>query len=121
MLMFAQAAGDLLPASLDPNRPTLAAYAVRDRDGVLRLVVINKDARPASTRIEPGRRFANGEVLRLTAPALDATVGVQFGGATVDDYGGWTPMANESAQFDDGAIVLDMPSAGAALVTLQAT
>jgi hypothetical protein len=39
----------------------------------------------------------------------------------VDDYGGWTPAANESAQFDDGAIVLDMPGAGAALVTLHAT
>jgi hypothetical protein len=88
---------------------------------VLRLVVINKDARPASAWIEAGRRFAKGEVSRLTAPALDATVGVRFGGAAVDDYGGWTPTANESAQFDDGAIVLDMPGASAALVTLQAT
>jgi len=42
-------------------------------------------------RIEPGRRFANGEVSRLAAPAVDATAGVQFGGAVVDDYGGWAP------------------------------
>jgi hypothetical protein len=121
MLMFAQAAGDLLPASLDSNRPTLAAYAVRDRDGMLRVFIINKDAHPASMRIEPGRRFAEGEVSRLTAAALDATVGLRFGGATVDDYGGWTPTANESAQFDDSAIVLDMPAASAALVTSRAT
>jgi hypothetical protein len=121
MLMFAQAAGDLLPARLDSNSPTLAAYAVRARDGVLCVVVINKDARPALVRVEPGRRFARSEVSRLTASALDVTVGTRFGGAAVDDYGGWTPTANESAQFDDGAVVLDMPGSSAALVTLQAT
>jgi hypothetical protein len=97
MLMFAQAPGDLVPARLDSGGPTLAAYAVRAADGALRLVVINKDARAASARIEPGRRFAKGEVSRLTAPALDATVGVRFGGAAVNDYGGWVPVARESA------------------------
>jgi hypothetical protein len=120
MLMFAQAPGDLVPARLDSGEATLAAYAVRAADGALRIVVINKDARSASARIEPGRRFANGEVSRLTAAALDATVGVRFGGAAVDDYGGWMPVAHEAAQIDNGAILLDMPGASAALVMLQA-
>jgi hypothetical protein len=120
MLMFAQASGDLMPARLDSGGAALAAYAVRAADGTLRLVVINKDARAIPARIEPGRRFAKGEVWRLTAPALDATVGVRFGGAAVDDYGGWVPVARESAQFDDGVIVLDMPGASAAVVTLHA-
>jgi hypothetical protein len=31
-------------------------------DGALRLVVINKDVRAISARIEPGRRFAKGGV-----------------------------------------------------------
>jgi hypothetical protein len=119
MLMFAQAPGDLVPARLDAGA-TLAAYAVRAATGTLRLVVINKDVRAASARIEPGRRFAKGEVSRLVASALDATAGVRFGGAAVDDYGGWVPVAREGAQFDDGAIMLDMPGASAALVTLQA-
>jgi hypothetical protein len=83
--------------------------------------VINKDVRAALVRIEPGRRFANGDVSRLAAPALDATAGVRFGGAAVDDYGGWAPAAREDAQFDGGTIVLDMPGASAALVTLQVT
>jgi hypothetical protein len=120
MLMFAQAPGDLVPARLDSGGAALAAYAVRAADGALRLVVITKDARAASVRIEPGRHFAKGEVSRLMAPALDATVGVRFGGAAVDDYGGWLPVARESARFDDSAIVLDMPGASAALVTLHA-
>jgi hypothetical protein len=124
MLLFAQAPGDLVPARLDSGgatlAATLAAYAVRAADGALCLVVINKDVRAAQARIEPGRRFAKGEVSRLTAPALDATVGVRFAGTAVDDYGGWAPTARESAQFEDGAIVLDIPGASAALVTLPA-
>ena len=58
---------------------------------------------------------------RLAAPALDAIAGVRLGGAAVDDYGGWAPATREGAQFDDGAIVLDIPGASAALVTLQVT
>jgi hypothetical protein len=119
MLMFAQAGGDLVPARLDAGGAALAAYAVRAADGTLRLFLINKDARAASVRIEPGRRFAKSEVLRLVAPALDATTGVQFGGAAVDDYGGWAPAAHEDAQLDGGAVVLDVPGASGALVTLQ--
>jgi hypothetical protein len=120
MLMFAQASGNLVPAKLDSGGAAVAAYAVRAADGALRLVVINKDARAASVRIEPGRRFAKGEVSRLTAPALDANAGVRFGGAAVDDYGGWAAVAREIARFDDGAVVLDIPGASAALVTLPA-
>jgi hypothetical protein len=121
MLMFARAPGDLVPAKLDRGSATLAACAVRGADGALRIVVINKDARAASVRIEPGRPFAKGEVLRLSAPALDATAGLRFGGAAVDGYGGWEADAREGAQFDGGAIALDMPDAGAALITLQAS
>jgi hypothetical protein len=119
MLMFAQAGGALVPATLDPGSAALAGYAVRAADGALRLAVINKDARAASVRIVSGRRFARGEVSRLVAPALDATAGVRFGGATVDDYGGWMPAVREDARLNDGAVMLDMPGASGALVTLQ--
>jgi hypothetical protein len=120
MLMFAQASGDLVPARLESGGTAVAAYAVRAAGGALRVVVINKDTHAVSVRIEPGRRFANGEVLRLTGSALEATAGVRFGGATVDDYGGWSPGTPEHTQFDAGAIVLDLPGASAALLNLQA-
>ena len=120
MLMFARAAGDLIPTKLESGGAPLAAYAARAADGALRLVVINKDNRAVSARIEPGRRFANGEVSRLAASALDATTGVGFGGATVDDYGNWSPLTRENARFDGGTIVLDLAGASAALLTLQA-
>jgi hypothetical protein len=119
MLMFAQAPGALVPTKLHSSGAALAAYAVRAGSGTLRLVVINKDIRAVSARIEPGRRFANAEVSRLTGPALDATAGVQFGGTPVDDYGSWAPVTREHAQFDAGTIVVDLPGASAALITLQ--
>ncbi|SRR5579871_134709 len=119
MLMFAQAPGDLVPARLDSDGAELAAYAVRAGDRALRLIAINKGLRAASVRIEPGRRFAKGDVWRLAAPALDATAGVQLAGAAVDDYGGWAPAAQDIARFDGSAIMLDVPAASAALVTLQ--
>ena len=50
-------------------------------EGALRLVLINKDVRAASVRIEPGRRFANGAVSRLVAAALP--LGNAFGSAQV--------------------------------------
>jgi hypothetical protein len=117
MLLFAQAHGDLVPARLDAGGAALATWAVRAADGALRVVLINKDARAAAVRIEPGRRFAKSEVLRLTAPALDATAGVRFGGATVDDYGGWSPAIREDTRLDGGALVLDVPAASGALAT----
>jgi len=119
MLMFAQTTGDLVPTRLDPGGVMLAAYAVRAGDGALRLVVINKDVRAVSLRIEPGRRFANGEVWRLAAAALDATAGVRFGGSAVDDYGGWAPGPREDVRLDAGAIVTDLAGASAALITLR--
>jgi hypothetical protein len=120
MLMFAQARGDVVPARLDAGGAALAAYAVRAGDGALRIVAINKGAGAATVRIEPGRRFSKGDVLRLAAPALDAKTGVTFGGAAVDDYGGFAPAAREPVQFDGGAVVLEVPGASAALATLPA-
>jgi len=119
MLMFAQAQGDLVPARLDGGGAQVAAYAVRAGDGALRVFVINKDARAASVRIDAGRRFAQGTVLRLAAPAPDATAGVTFGGAPVDAYGGWQPAAPAPAQFSGGDIAVDVPAASAAVIALM--
>jgi hypothetical protein len=43
---------------------------------------------------------------------------VRFAGAAVDDYGGWAPLRAKARKFDDRAIIFDMPSAVAAVVTL---
>jgi hypothetical protein len=119
MLMFAHGSdGALVPAQLDGGSAALSAYAVRAGDGVLRISLINRDlSRASQVSVDPGRRFGQGYALRLVGPAADATE-VTYGGAALDDYGGWTPAAKELAQLSGAEFVVEVPAAGAATVVL---
>ncbi len=120
MLMFAQAArGALLPARLAAPSPELRAFAVRAPDGTLRVCLINKGVdRGARVGIDPGRQFARAAVLSLAGPAPDARTGVTLGGATVDEFGAWTPSAHEVTRFAGREIIVDVPAASAAVVSV---
>jgi hypothetical protein len=121
MLMFAQAArGALVPARLAPDTRALAAFAVHSPEGSLRVCLINKDfARGARVRIDSRRSFAASSVMRLVGPSVDATSGVTLAGASVDDFGRWTPVNVEAAHAAAGEIAIDVPPASAALVSLR--
>jgi hypothetical protein len=121
MLMFVQAGrGALLPARVDAGPNELSAFAVRGDDSSLRICLINKESRGAiPVRIAPGRRFSTASVLRLTAPAIDATQGVTLGGAIVDDAGRWSAVQRERVDHSDGDLLLNVPAASAALVALS--
>lgn len=56
-------------------------------------------------------------VLRLAGPAPDGTE-VTYGGAALDDYGGWTTTAKEPVQLSGAEFVVEVPAAGAASVVL---
>lgn len=119
MLLFARAArGALIPA-----RPTadlnLASFAARADDGSLRVCLINKDARGARVRIDPGRRFATASAVRLAAPSPEAANGLTLGGASIDAFGRWAPAAGEMLPLHNGQLLVDVPGVSAALVRLQ--
>ena len=120
MLMFKEACGEaaeLVPTQYDASGINLAAYAVRSRDGSLRVCLINKDlSRPAQVRIDVGRRFANASILRLAASSVDATTGVTLGGTTVDDFGGWSPVVLEPIR-PGTMIAVEVPVTSAALLS----
>ena len=119
MLLFAQAArGALVPARLKADL-NLASFAARADDGSLRVCVINKDARGARVRIDPGRRFAAASAMRLAAPSLEAATGLTLGGASIDASGRWASAAPEMLQFASGHVLVDVPGASAALVRLE--
>jgi hypothetical protein len=119
MLLFAQAArGALVPARLESDL-NLACFAARADDGSLRACLINKDARGARLRIDPGRRFAAASAMRLAGPSIDATAALTLGGATIDASGRWAPAAPEMLQFANGHVLVDVPGASAALVQLE--
>jgi glycosyl hydrolase family 79 len=119
MLMFAQAArGALAPMRLATDMHALVAFAVRSPEGSLRVCLINKDfTRGARVRIDSGRSFAASSVMRLVGSSVDATSGITLGGASVDDFGRWTPV--EAAHAAGGEIAIDVPAASAALVFLH--
>src|SRR6516164_4072696 len=119
MLAFAQAArGTLIPVRVSPASDDLRAYAVRASDKTQRVVVINKDVRAGvELTIDPGRdRVTAAAVTRLVGPRVDATEGVTFGGASVDDFGQWTP-AHQEAPVTGNEIAIDLPAASAVIVT----
>jgi hypothetical protein len=121
ILMFAQAArGTLVPVHLAPDTGGLKAFAVRAPEGTLGVCLINQnitlDERVA---IDSGRRFAVASILRLAGPAIDATAGVTLGGASVDEFGRWAPPMHEEMRLTGSEIIVDVPAASAALVSLR--
>src|SRR5262245_22073545 len=122
MLMFERAArGALIPVRLATDMRALAAFAVRALDGNLRVCLINKNfARGANVRIDAGRSFAAASVMRLVGPSVDAISGITLGGASVDDFGRWTPVVHdESRATAMGEMVVQLPAASDALVSLR--
>ena len=121
MLMFAQAArGTLVPARLASDTSGLKAFAVRAPEGTLRVCLINQNvARDERVAIDPGRKFTVASMLRLAGPAIDATAGMTLGGASVDDFGRWAPPMSEEVRLTDHDIIVNVPAASAALVSLR--
>jgi hypothetical protein len=121
MLMFAQAApGALIPAQFVSDTSGLKAFAVRAPDEMLRVCLINQDiTRDERVAIDPGRRFTIGSILRLAGPAIDATAGVTLGGARVDEFGRWTPPTQEKMPLTGHEMIVEVPAASAALVSLR--
>lgn len=119
MLLFARAArGTLIPVRVKADL-NLASFAARADDGSLRVCLINKDARGARVRIDPGRRFAAASAMRLAAPSSEALYGLTLGGASIDAFGRWAPAAPEMLELQNGHVLVDVPGASAALVRLQ--
>ena len=118
MLAFARAArGALVPVRVSPASDDLRVYAVRASDKTQHVVVINKDVHDGvELAIDPGRgRVTGAAVTRLVGPRVDATQGVTFGGASVDDFGQWTP-AHQEAPVTGSEIAVDLPAASAVVV-----
>ncbi len=121
MLAFAHgAAGDLIDTQLRAGNFNLAAYATLKRDERLSITLINKESvLDASVIIEHTLPFQNGHVLHLSAPSLESSSGVSFGGALVNSDGTWRPERGEKVQVRDGKISVHLPGASAAVLIMQ--
>jgi len=123
MLLFAQAgAGQLVECTMEglEQAPLLTAYALRSARGTLKTVVFNKNLdRRIRCTVEARQRAQRAKALRLHAPRVDDTTDVTLGGAPVGAAGAWSPAHEEKLSVENGATVLELPAASAALVTFE--
>jgi hypothetical protein len=100
----------------------LKAWSTLDRDGTLRVVVLNKGGEAADVDIGIAGR-GPARLARLVAPSLDAQSGVSLGGATFDGSGGGRPRetgAGERAGAAGGTYRVRLPATSGALLTVGA-
>lgn len=119
MLLFTQAgAGQLIETQLDGvgQAPSLTAYALQSDSGSIKAAIFNKnlDSNVQLSINTPGK-YAS--LLRLHAPRIDDTTDVTFGGAPVGANGTWSSVREERLVAKSDSLVLDLPSASAALLT----
>jgi hypothetical protein len=120
LLFFSQAAQGRLVASETQCAAHFVAHAVRGSDGKLRVTLLNKDLKqPVAVQLDLGAAFKTGQVLRLSAPSVDATEGVTFAGAAVTAEGKWSPRTTEPLALTAGKATVTLPPASAALVIAE--
>jgi hypothetical protein len=120
LLAFAQTAkGEQIAVARDTGGINLTAYAAREGSGAVTLAVINKDlSRDAAVDVT-GFSSSKAQVMRLTAPSLNAMSGVTLGGAAVDSQGKWNGGKADPVKIAGGRALLDVPAGSAALVTFS--
>src|SRR6185437_2532485 len=125
MLLFAQAGvGQLVESNLGPDAgsqaPLLTVYGLRSDSGVIKAAVFNKNLdRGVRLTIDPGTRSQRAIALRLHAPRIDDTTDAPFGGSVVGASGAWSAAHEEKLSMENGAAVIDLPAASAALVVFE--
>lgn len=127
MLAFAHATGlsraddvaaRLIACDLDAGTANVTAYAMQRSPNQLTAVLLNKDAGTDLTlqiQIE-AKTLAISSVTRLTAPSLDATSDVTFGGRSTSPTGNSPALAG--GELDVGS-TFHLPRASAAVVHLS--
>ncbi len=123
MLLFAQAgAGQLVESKLEPldGAPLLTAYGFRGDSGAIKVATFNKNLdRGVRLTIDAGQRAQRVSALRLLAPRVDDATDTTFGGAPVGASGEWSAARKQTLPIKDGAAVIDLPPASAALIVFE--
>jgi hypothetical protein len=121
MLLFAQSgAGQRVESKLDASdlSPLLTAYGLRGDTGAMKAAVFNKNLdHGVRLTIDTGRGAERATALRLHAPRVDDTTDTTFGGTPVGASGAWSATRQETLSVENGAAVIALPAASAALIT----
>jgi hypothetical protein len=113
--------GALLPVTLSTSA-NVKVWALQGEDGLVRVVVLNKTPSTSGSVSVTLPGYSTGEVVRLLAPSYLSTSGVTLGGQTYDGTADGTirgTAVTTAVTGSNGAFVLNMPAASAALITLS--
>jgi hypothetical protein len=120
MLAFAMGChGERVGLSYEAGAVNLTAYSTLHADGILALVVVNKDeTTDADVRIVSRPGITSAQVLRLAAPSLISKESVTLGRAEMNGDVQWHGHA-DSARTRQGICSVRVPAASAAIVRLR--
>jgi hypothetical protein len=118
MMLVQEFAGATMQIAEPAQSEMLAAYAA-EKSGKTIIALVNKALfGDRDVLITADRPFRRATLRRLTGPALDATSGVEFGGAAVKSDGMWNPQS-QPLTVPNGALHVAVPAGSAALVFLS--
>ncbi len=112
-----------LPSTVTASNPRdLAAASFLGPERSLKVVLVDDEAhgaQPLAMQLQLGGARGSAQILRLSAPAQNATSGVLLGGHAVAADGVWSPPARaQSVPVVNGTVALRLPADSAALVTV---
>ena len=109
----------LLTSELDDRGQNVTAYAVEKQDRITVMAFNKSDRSTTLALVLPAARArSHAEVIRLTAPSVEATGGVLLGGSAVGSDGKWSPSRKETLAPAGGRYLLSLPPYSAASVHL---
>ncbi|MHB8301337.1 MAG: hypothetical protein ACYDC6_00675 [Acidobacteriaceae bacterium] len=121
LLMFSQVVGGrMVHSQIDvaETDPLLVCHAMKNAQGKLQAVVINKHAqknvRLSIQAKQSGERVA---VQRMLAPSLESEADVTLAGAPAGASGAWRPLRVEHFPIRDGMAECPVPAGSAALLS----
>jgi len=115
---YGSANGRSIPATID-NSLFCSAHACLV-DGKYSITLVNKSLdKSFDFNIIPGKIISSINVARLTAPAIDATTGVTFGGTAVKADGTFGAVTSENSTINKTSFIVTVPAGSAAVVVAQ--
>jgi hypothetical protein len=117
MLLAQEFAGATM-LHLEPSPAGMLGVYAAEKNGKTVIALVNKSSSgDFDFAITADRPIHSANLWRMTAPALDASSGIEFGKAVVGPEGTWNPR-DESLPVEEGMLRLAVPAASAALVFL---
>jgi hypothetical protein len=121
LLFFTMAgAGTLLETQLSVGTVDSTAYAVRNANGGVNVMVVNKDMLQNLTlTIETNRSIWRATQQTMTGPSLAATSGVTIQGAVVNQDGSFSPASPDTLTPSGTQTTCYIPALSAALISIN--